>query len=43
MKILNSIDNGTYKKGAIPPYWDGKATDRILSVCTHLLLQPQHV
>jgi UDP-N-acetylglucosamine 2-epimerase (non-hydrolysing) len=27
---IQSIINGTYKKGAIPPFWDGKATNRIL-------------
>ncbi len=26
-----SIENGTYKKGTIPPLWDGKATERILA------------
>ena len=25
-----SIEKGTYKKGEIPPLWDGKATERIL-------------
>lgn len=27
---MNQITEGTYKKGAIPEYWDGKATERIL-------------
>ena len=27
---IQSIENGTYKKGKIPPLWDGKATERIL-------------
>ena len=27
---ISSIENGTYKKGKIPPLWDGKATERIL-------------
>ena len=27
---MNQITQGTYKKGAIPEYWDGKATERIL-------------
>ncbi len=27
---IQSILNGTYKKGNIPPFWDGKATNRIL-------------
>ena len=29
---IESIINGTYKKGTIPPFWDGKATNRILEV-----------
>ena len=28
---VSSIENGTYKKGEIPPLWDGKATERILA------------
>ncbi len=39
---INEIIKGTYKKGAIPPHWDGKSTQRILTVCTNLLLKPQH-
>ena len=27
---IKSIENGTYKKGEIPPLWDGKATERIM-------------
>lgn len=27
--ILASINNGTYKKGRIPQYWDGRASERI--------------
>jgi len=27
---INNIEQGTYKKGEIPPYWDGKATERIM-------------
>ena len=38
---INEILNGTYKKGAIPPNWDGHSTERILEVCTRLLLQTQ--
>jgi len=26
---LQQIENGTYKKGTIPKFWDGKATERI--------------
>jgi len=29
-KYLLQIENGTYKKGKIPPKWDGKATERIV-------------
>ena len=28
LQILDSIDNGTYKKGAIPKHWDGKSSER---------------
>jgi UDP-N-acetylglucosamine 2-epimerase (non-hydrolysing) len=34
---ISSIINGTYKKGGIPPYWDGKSTERILEHCRQLL------
>ncbi|RLD53687.1 MAG: UDP-N-acetylglucosamine 2-epimerase (non-hydrolyzing) [Bacteroidetes bacterium] len=27
---ISAIENETYKKGEIPPFWDGKATERIL-------------
>lgn len=29
---IRSIADGTYKKGSIPPLWDGHATDRIIEV-----------
>ena len=29
---IDSILNGTYKKGKIPEFWDGKATERILEI-----------
>jgi len=29
LEILGSIDKGTYKKGAIPKFWDGKSSERI--------------
>jgi UDP-N-acetylglucosamine 2-epimerase (non-hydrolysing) len=31
-KKINEIENGTYKKGAIPPFWDGQATQRIVEI-----------
>lgn len=38
---INEIISGSYKKGEIPPFWDGKSTSRILSVCTKLMLQKE--
>jgi UDP-N-acetylglucosamine 2-epimerase (non-hydrolysing) len=35
---INSIIEGTYKKGDIPPMWDGKSTERILQKCLGLVL-----
>ena len=32
LKQIEAIFGRTYKQGAIPQYWDGKATERILSV-----------
>lgn len=29
---IADIDNGTYKKGQVPPLWDGKSTERIMEV-----------
>ncbi len=31
LPVIESIQKGTYKKGSIPQYWDGKATERIFS------------
>jgi UDP-N-acetylglucosamine 2-epimerase (non-hydrolysing) len=31
------IENGTFKKGAIPPLWDGHATERIVEVLERVL------
>ena len=33
---INSVEAGTYRKGKIPHYWDGKATDRILKILSEL-------
>lgn len=30
--IIETIENGSYKRGEIPPLWDGKASRRILQV-----------
>ena len=34
---IKAIHNGTYKKGAIPPLWDGKATRRIVAAIAKML------
>ena len=36
-KEIASIENGTYKKGAIPELWDGKSTERILKIISDSL------
>ncbi len=33
---ISQIENGTYKKGQIPPNWDGSATQRIFDVIINL-------
>lgn len=38
---INSILEGSFKKGSIPPYWDGHSTERVLEICAKLLLKPQ--
>jgi UDP-N-acetylglucosamine 2-epimerase (non-hydrolysing) len=35
-KII-AIENGTFKKGTIPPLWDGKATERMVKVLKEIL------
>ncbi len=37
MKQVSSIRAGTYKKGSIPKFWDGKATQRILEILSREL------
>ncbi|MDR8390228.1 UDP-N-acetylglucosamine 2-epimerase (non-hydrolyzing) [Aliifodinibius sp. S!AR15-10] len=36
-KLICSIKDGRYKKGAVPPKWDGKATNRILDSLSQML------
>lgn len=31
-EVIAEIENGSYKKGEIPPLWDGHATERILDI-----------
>ena len=33
---INQIMNGSFKKGEIPPLWDGKSTDRIVEILNQL-------
>jgi UDP-N-acetylglucosamine 2-epimerase (non-hydrolysing) len=35
-KYINQIEKGEFKKGTVPEYWDGKATDRILEIISNL-------
>lgn len=37
-KIIQSIINGNYKKGNIPPLWDGKSTERIIDVLNKITI-----
>ena len=37
-KLIEQIETGTYKKSAIPEYWDGKSTERILSIIDKMSL-----
>lgn len=34
---INEIIEGRYKKGAVPPLWDGHSTERILEICKQLI------
>lgn len=36
-KQVETILNGTYKKGEIPEFWDGSATDRIVAIINNYL------
>jgi len=36
---INEIENGSYKKGTIPPLWDGKATQRIVKILHEILVK----
>jgi len=38
-KHIAQIENGAYKKGEIPPLWDGKATQRIVKILDSILQQ----
>jgi UDP-N-acetylglucosamine 2-epimerase (non-hydrolysing) len=31
-EVINQINDGTYKKGQVPPLWDGRATERIVKI-----------
>ncbi|MFQ3576649.1 MAG: UDP-N-acetylglucosamine 2-epimerase (non-hydrolyzing) [Cytophagales bacterium] len=32
LELVKQIENGIYKKGEIPPLWDGKSTERIFEI-----------
>ena len=34
---ISSIENGTFRKGTIPPLWDGRATERMVKVLKEIL------
>ncbi len=36
-ECIEAIENGTYKKGEIPQFWDGKSTERILEILNESL------
>ena len=37
MTELNSVKEGRFKKGGIPPFWDGKATERIVEIVSKIV------
>jgi UDP-N-acetylglucosamine 2-epimerase (non-hydrolysing) len=37
MKEVQNIKGGGFKKGQIPPFWDGKATERIVEIISKLV------
>ena len=37
-KRIDEINSGTFKKGQVPPLWDGKSTDRIVEVIKGILI-----
>lgn len=36
LKHIREIEDGNYKKGTIPEYWDGKSTERILEIINQI-------
>jgi UDP-N-acetylglucosamine 2-epimerase (non-hydrolysing) len=36
-KMILNINDGNYKKGSIPPLWDGKSTERIVAILNKIL------
>ena len=37
MTEVNSVKEGRFKKGGIPPFWDGKATERIVEIVSKIV------
>jgi len=38
LMLVNDIENGNFKKGEIPPLWDGKSTERIFLILSKMLM-----
>jgi UDP-N-acetylglucosamine 2-epimerase (non-hydrolysing) len=36
--VISQIENGTYKKGEVPPLWDGRSTERIVKILSEILI-----
>lgn len=36
LSLINQIEQSTYKRGQIPPLWDGKSTERIVKILSEL-------
>ncbi len=37
LEVLESVEQGTFKKGTIPELWDGNATNRIIEKCFNFI------
>jgi len=36
-KAISQIENGSFKKGSVPPMWDGNSTQRIVKILSEIL------
>ncbi|MEO6903356.1 MAG: UDP-N-acetylglucosamine 2-epimerase (non-hydrolyzing) [Bacteroidia bacterium] len=39
IETISTIENGSYKKGSVPPLWDGLATERIFKILEGVLIK----